>query len=185
MALPILRSLRDPSLAPLFWDLCEFAATGPGTETPGWFRLQSGEPLEVVGRDAGGGYFCLYRGGGEGEPRLLYVGSEGEAGVLARSLSEGLQMMIALPYWRDCLKFSGGGKLEEMRKAQGGLEASLRESRPDLDVLRQQAYAALGLTAPAAPVDLLHQAVTEGAGLQVVATSDGSPFGTLFSNFVI
>lgn len=113
---PVLLPLEDPAFAALFWDLCEFAAAD--VAVPGWFRLPSSEPLEVVGRDASGGLFCLYGGPGDGAGSLLYVSSEGEAGVIAGSLAEGLQMMIALPHWRDCLKFSGGGRLEEMRKAQ-------------------------------------------------------------------
>src|SRR5262249_41274640 len=39
----------------------------------------------------------------------------GEAGALAGSLAAGVALMVALPYWRDCLKFSGGGSLDEMR----------------------------------------------------------------------
>jgi hypothetical protein len=38
-------------------------------------------------------------------------------------------MLIALPYWRECLKFSGGGNIGERKKAHARLEADLRQRR--------------------------------------------------------
>jgi hypothetical protein len=94
-------------------------------------------------------------------------------------------MMVALPYWRDCLKFSAGGKVDQMRKAHGHFEAQLCQRRPDIESVRQELYRGLGLGAPASPLEALHRAVTEGATTKVVAPSDGNPFQSLFNEFVV
>jgi hypothetical protein len=48
----------------------------------------------------------------------VYASSEGQAGLLASNLAEGLAIVVWLPYWRDRLKLSGGGQLDEMRRAE-------------------------------------------------------------------
>ncbi|HZD71627.1 MAG TPA: hypothetical protein VFA45_22780 [Actinomycetes bacterium] len=47
---------------------------------------------------------------------MLYASSEGQAGLLADSLGDALELIIGLPMWRDYLGFSAGGRLG------GGLE---------------------------------------------------------------
>src|SRR4051794_13606612 len=104
----ILQHIRaSQTTADLLWDVCDFGLLDE--DVPGWFALESGEPFQVIARDGTGGRFCLCGAGEAQSRRLFYVSSEGQAGTIARSLEEGLQMMISLPYWRDCLKFSGGG----------------------------------------------------------------------------
>jgi hypothetical protein len=180
----LLEPLRQaPATADLFWELCEFGAIEEAA--PDWFALESGQPLHVIGRDASGGRFCLHLAAGEGGGRLWYIDSEGSAGVIASSLAEGVQMMVALPYWRDCLKFSGGGELSEMRKAQARSEADLRQRRPGINADREVLYRAFRLATLATPLEALHRAVTEGAGTNIVATSDRTPFASLFNTFVV
>ena len=184
MSAKVLDCLRDsPADAELFWELCEFAVLEE--DTPDWFALESGEPLQVVGRDACGGRFCLVPASRNHAGRLLYVDSEGQAGIIADSLSMGIQMMIAFPYWRDCLKFSGGGNIEEMRKAQTRLESDLRRRRPDIEDARCELYRAFGLAAPSSPLETLHRVVSESANTKVVAASDRWPFEPLFNTFVV
>jgi hypothetical protein len=180
---PILAQLRRlPAVAALFDALCDFRALEE--QQPGWFALASGEPLRVVGRDGAGGRFCLHQPP-HGGKALLYVGSEGAAGVIAASPAAGVAMMIAVPYWRDCLKFSGGGKLDEMRRAQAQLEAELRERRPDIDKVRGVLFQAFAVTAPDAPLKGLHAAVSGSRSRQVVAPRDGNSFASLFNTFVV
>jgi hypothetical protein len=174
----ILRRLRDSqNVADSFWALCDFALLDE--DTPGWFALKSGEPFRVIARDGAGGRFCLYRPAGKRSKALLYVSSEGQAGTIAQSLAEGVQMLVALPHWQDCLKFSGGGDLRKMQEAQAWLEADLRRRQPDIGAVRQALYQTFELAAPPSPLESLRRAIAEGTAV-VVATRDGSEFESLW-----
>jgi len=180
---PVLDRLRAfPKAAALLDTLCDFLVLDE--PPPDWFVPASGEPVQVVGRDGAGGRFVLHeppRGGAA----LLYVSSEGEAGVIANSLADGLAVMVALPYWRNCLKFSASGQLDEMRRARDQFEAELRARRPDIDEDRGRLYRALGVTAPDAPLEALHAAVSGSGSRQLVATRDRNPFASLFNTFAV
>jgi hypothetical protein len=172
---------KFPNVAALFDDLCDFRVLDE--LQPDWFAMASGERLRVVGRDAAGGRFCLHQPL-SGGAALLYVSSEGEAGVIAESLAAGVTMMAALPYWRDCLHFSGGGRLDVMRRVQAQFEADLRSRRPDIDEVRAVLFRVLGVTAPESPLEALHEAVSGSRSRQVVATRDQNPFASLFNTFI-
>ncbi|MCI0642691.1 MAG: hypothetical protein L0Y72_13055 [Gemmataceae bacterium] len=174
------RLLKSPKAAALLDELCDFQALDE--PPPDWFVLASEEPLQVVGRDGAGGRFCLHQPPSGGSA-LLFVSSEGEAGVIAGSLAAGVAMMAALPYWRDCLKFSSGGRLDEMRRAQGEFESQLRARRPNIDEVRGLLFRALGVSAPDTPLEALHEAVSGSGSRQVVATRDRNPFASLFNTF--
>src|SRR5262245_23060498 len=180
---PVLDRLRkSPNVAALFDALCDFRVLDE--PPPGWFALASGEPVRVVGRDGAGGRFVLHRPPA-GAAALLYVSSEGKAGVIADSLAAGVAVMVALPYWRDCLKFAAGGRLDEVRHARGQFEAELRARRPDIDEARGPLYRALGVAAPDAPLEALHAAVSGSGSRQVVAASNRKPFASLFNTFAV
>ena len=78
----------------------------------GWLRLESPESFQPIAEDASGGVYLIGSGG-----RILYVTSDELAGVIAVSLADALSLFVAFPYWRDLLKFSGGGDLTEMKRA--------------------------------------------------------------------
>lgn len=182
MSEEILRRIREPkypSLTASWLFLCDFELLEE--DPPGWFDLASGELYRIIARDAAGGRFCLYGAADGQSQRLLYVSSEGQAGTIASSLAEGMQLMIALPYWRDCLKFSGGGQFQEMRRAQAYFERQLRREH---DVRNRYAlYEQFGLTAPLSPLESLHRAITEGTAI-VVSPKDGTRFEGLFNTFI-
>ena len=151
MAESLLRCLRESeSVADLFWNLCDFRLLDE--EIPDWFAFESGNPFQVIARDGAGGYFCLYRITAKQAEGLLYVDSEGQAGTIADSLAAGVQMMVALPYWRDCLKFSGGGDIREMQKAQVRLESDLRQRWSDIEMVRRALYRAFDLVGGRMPM---------------------------------
>jgi len=180
---PILDRFRKiPNVAAILDNLCDFQLLDE--PQPGWFALTSGEPLRVVGRDGAGGRFCLHQPA-NGATALLYISSEGEAGVIAGSLAAGIAMMVALPYWRDCLKFSAGGRFEEMRRAQAQFEAELRARWSNIDEVRSLLFRAFAITAPDAPLEALHAAVSESGSRQVVAPRDRNPFASLFNTFAV
>jgi len=182
MSEQILRRINESQrAAELLCDLSDFELLDE--RPPDWFTLASGGPIQVIARDGAGGRFCLC-GTADNEPEeLVYVSSEGRAGTIGNSLAEGMQLMVPLPYWRDCLKFSGGGNIVEMRKAQGYLEAELRQRHPDIETERRTLYRVLGVAAPPFPLESLHRSVAGGA-MKIVGTSDGTPFKPLFNTFV-
>src|SRR5258707_13096569 len=68
------------------------------------------EPFEIVERSTG----CVYALTGA-QRHVLLATSEGQAGIMAASLQECLELVIAHPYWQDVLRF-GKGDLSEMRQ---------------------------------------------------------------------
>lgn len=91
-------------------------------------------------------------------------------------------MMLALPTWRDCLHFSGGGKIEEMRKAEVLSARDFEARHPDANANRLILSKALGLAPMVTPVDSLHRIVSDGTKVKVIATIDGSAYEGLFGN---
>ncbi|MEU6843889.1 hypothetical protein ABZ930_18620 [Streptomyces sp. NPDC046716] len=60
-------------------------------------RLASGEPLEAIAKDGGGGTYFLC-GSGDGEDRpVLFADSEGSAGIVGADLRAALLLIAALP----------------------------------------------------------------------------------------
>jgi hypothetical protein len=99
---------QDRGLAELLWSVCEFDLTRGDHGEP--VSLSSGLPLDGVAGDFTGGTFFLCGDRSTTRP-VLYASSEGQAGLVGGSLAEALEIMVGLPCWWDCLKFSGGGDL--------------------------------------------------------------------------
>jgi hypothetical protein len=131
-----------------------------------------------IARDSTGGVFVQL----SGSPRVLHISSEGEAGILAADLDAFIGLLVACPHWRDVLKFSAGGNLDEMRRAAALLEAVTVDDE-ELEQARALLRLHLGPTEPADPVCSLHRAVSTSD--VVVRGLDGSPFGSLFNAFMI
>jgi hypothetical protein len=147
----------------------------------GWYVVKPPAEAETIARDGTGGVFLLY---GSNE-YLIHITSEGQAGVIARGLAEGLALMVAYPYWRDLLKFSGGGQLKEMRRVVRFLEHEMHEDNPEIDEQRSLLRKKLLLAETVDPIELLHKAVAEfGQGI-IVTARDGTEFGSLFNTFTV
>src|SRR5260221_12483718 len=67
------------------------------------------EPFEIVAQRSTG---CVYALTGA-QRHVLLATSEGQAGIMAASLQECLEPVIAHPYWQGVLRF-GKGDLSEM-----------------------------------------------------------------------
>ncbi|WP_051782510.1 MULTISPECIES: hypothetical protein [unclassified Streptomyces] len=143
-------------------------------------RLASGAPLEVIaGESAGGAYFlCAEQ---NGRRPVVFASSEGEGGLLADDLADGLEIIIGLE-WRDCLGFSGGGDVEAMQISAQRLERSRAEHNPDIDDEAAQVAAALSLRiAPAAELVVrLHAAASKTAPDYTATDDEGQAFDPLF-----
>ncbi|WP_245330542.1 hypothetical protein [Bradyrhizobium sp. AS23.2] len=134
-------------------------------------------PPRQIGGDASGGAFMLLP-----PQNVLYVSSEGRAGIIAESFEAFVQLVVARPYWLDILKFSAGGDLAEMRRAADALETTL-DDEDEINEAREKIHSALDLPAASDPVGALYEAVA--ASDAIVRAADGSPFTTLFNRFSI
>lgn len=106
--------------------------------------LASGEPLEMIAGDGGGGAFLL-AGSGPQRP-MVYVGSEGEGGLVATRLRDGLALIIGVSSLHDATAFpvdeDGGRKLRDWLATA---DAEIRKDWPELDTARTQLRTALNL----------------------------------------
>ncbi|MFC8198592.1 hypothetical protein ACFUTV_24790 [Streptomyces sp. NPDC057298] len=112
-------------------------------------RFSSGKHLEVIAGDFTGGRYYLY---GESVARpVWYASSEGEAGMIGADLTETLCLVVGLPYWRDCLKYSDNGDLLSMQMAASFLQRDMLEDSPETVPAQARAAGALGLAIEPVP----------------------------------
>ncbi|MBB6053152.1 hypothetical protein [Armatimonas rosea] len=169
------REVRDILSWPFDFDLSVSARDAD------WFQVKPEADTNILACDGTGGIFLLY----SPDQRLIHLTSEGQAGVIASDLEEGIRLMVAYPYWRDLLKFSGGGKLKEMRRVAPYLERELHGDQPDIDKQRSTLKKRLSLLEAVDAIASLHAAVsTLGKGI-VVTAPDGTEFESLFNTFTV
>jgi len=142
-----------------------------------WFTIDGVEAPRQIGSDGSGGAFVLLP-----PQNVLYVSSEGRAGIIADTFEALVQLVVARPYWLDILKFSGGGDLAEMRRAAEALEATLDDAN-EINEAREEIRKSLDLNEADDPVGALYEAIA--ASDAIVRSTDGSPFTTLFNRFSI
>jgi hypothetical protein len=176
----ILDSIRnDSELAELLWTVCEFDLSRGDHGEP--VRLSSGLALEGVAGDFTGGTFFLC-----GDPRgtrpVLYASSEGQAGLIGQNLAEALEIMVGLPSWWDCLKFSAGGDLAVMRTTAGHLAQDELGDEPEPGAQRAHLASALGMEVRSVPILLarLHDAVSATTPDFVLTVETGETYESLF-----
>jgi hypothetical protein len=152
---------------------CDFDV-GLGYGVPSWCSVDGGEHLEVVARDSTGGEFIMMTP----SRRVLFVSSEGDAGVIAADRDELIALVAACPYWRDLLSLSGAGSLVEMRRAAPVLELSWLDEDEEFAEIHEFLKSRLGLADADDPIGRLHRAVS--ASDVVVRAPDGNPAVPLF-----
>ncbi|GAA1829998.1 hypothetical protein GCM10009682_55970 [Luedemannella flava] len=132
-------------------------ADGPVEEV----RLETGEPLEMVAGDGTGGAFMLV-GSGPTRP-VVYVGSEGEGGLIATNFADALALVVGLSNIHDATAMpigaDGGAAL---RAWLAKTDDELREYWPTLDEDRVRAREVLGLREADGPLlEALHAAAAD------------------------
>ncbi len=167
---------NDELVERLGWSFDLSIDTAP--DEPVWFTVEGISKSEPVGSEGAGGLFVSLP-----DVRILYVSSEGEAGIIAADLDAFMQLVAAHPYWKDLLKFSGNGKLSEMRRAAIAMEAMTLSEQEDLEEERGFVKAEPGLAEPEDTVAALHQAVSTSD--VIVRTPHGITCTTLFNRFTI
>jgi hypothetical protein len=145
---------------------------------PVWFTVDGIKTIEGIGRDGAGGVFAIM----PPSPRVLYVTSEGEAGIVAADLDEFIALLVACPYWHDLLHFSGNGQLEQMRRAATASEATFEDDE-EMNEAREFLKSQLDLEDAADPVGKLHRAVSTSD--VVVRSPHGVLCTSLFNSFTI
>src|SRR5258706_12316253 len=115
------------------------------------------EPFEIVAQRSTG---CVYALTGA-QRHVLLATSEGQAGIMAASLQECLELVIAHPDWQDVLRF-GKGDLSEMRQLLRDpieeIEEQALDDNPEIEEFRPLLRPPLGLAEPRGPLRPLHQA---------------------------
>jgi len=153
------------------------------------FTVAGNSTVEIIARDGSDNSFALVGEPGDTSRPLLFVDHEASAGVIGRSLEEGLQIIVALPYWRDLLKFSGGQDLEEMRRSQTVFEEDFEDhvdlgEHFDLEEARARIRSALALAPLADPVATLHANVGSFEDRFRVTFNEGDTCESLFGSAV-
>jgi hypothetical protein len=183
MPIDLARLLSHEDIREALFFLCELRAEDD-PRRPMWFTIEGTRDFTIIACDASGGVFVTL----PSSPRVMFVSSEGQAGVIAGNIDEFVALMIACPYWRDLLRYSGGGKLDEMRRAQPALEESWLEEGDEEDNydrgdLREQLMTVIDLTAPDDPVGLLFANVTTRVAF--AHAEDRNALEPLFGRFTI
>jgi len=144
-----------------------------------WITLSPEHRFLVIAGESTGGAFLAYGDGDFDRMPILYVTSGGQAGKVASDLSEFLAIVVAVPYWQDLLKFSGGGDLAEMRKTAALVHEDYAE---DETVTRAKTHMMkiLDIQEIPDPIKLLHYNV-DNTDCTVVA-EDGWRYESLFNN---
>ncbi|MFE3800402.1 hypothetical protein KHQ06_23945 [Nocardia tengchongensis] len=138
-------------------------------------HLASGARLEAIAGDAGGGTFFFCGEGGDERP-ILYADSEGQAGLVAVGLRELLQLLLVVPWWRDCRSFS----VEESRESA----EEFLEDIPDLLDERDQAAVVFGLSLPTESEVLERlrgRTAQAGQDQTLIFTAEGTAYEPLFN----
>jgi len=165
----ILRANKE--IRDMLWSF-DFVVVDNQEYGPVWFDTAPLEPFKIMAQRSTG---CVYALTGA-QLHILLATSEGQAGVMAASLQECLELVIAHPYWQDLLRF-GKRDLSAMRQVlRDGIEEFEDEAlvdNPEIAQFRPLLRAQLGLAEPGDPAKLLHHAVMVlGAGV-IVRGSDG------------
>ncbi len=171
--------LRNPELCKALATHLDFRLLEADETTDRWFQIEAPESFVAVAQEGAGGRFML----GQSSGAVLYISSEGYAGVVAASLPEFLALLATHPYWQDLLKFSGGGNLVEMHRSA----ALLRPDASDLLLDAKEAERLLRplVTLPSAEVaiDLLHRAMRDLSASVHVTSLEGDVYEGLFNSF--
>jgi hypothetical protein len=129
----------------IFFDFeVERAAEGPIEPV----TLPGGEPLETIAGDASGGSFLLV--GTSAVRPVLYVGTEGEGGLIATRLRDALALIVGVSSLHDATALPiQEGDSRRLRDFLARADDEIRKDWPELDDDRDRLRQALALP----PVD--------------------------------
>jgi hypothetical protein len=144
----------------------------------GWYRVTGCDRTAVFGRNGSGSQYLLCNPAGD----VLFVSSEGAAGVIAEGLTQAVALVVSLPYWETILAQSNGGDLELMRVLAARLEEEAVEEEPELDDMRSAVFTNFGVPTRSDPVGDLHRVATRRMPYSVLSAHDGSELVNFFGD---
>ena len=167
------QAMRD-----MLWPF-EFTVADDQSHGPVWIDVTALQPFEVVGQTGAGDVFAQVGAA----QHVALITSEGQAGIVAASLQEFVELIVAHPYWAE-IASQANGDLAGMRAIEedegADLEASAIDDNPDIEAFRPRLQQQLGLTTPADPFGLLHHALVTLNALYDWRDLDGQPMQPLF-----
>jgi hypothetical protein len=132
----------------------------------------------MAGEGTGGLYAEIVSSG-----QILFVDSEGAGGIIADSLTSLIELIVTHPYWRDLLKFSGGGSLLEMQRSLTWAAAEYAECYPEASDAVRLVQTSLGIDASSTALERLHRSVSTSQEHVRLYAPHGSEFESLFNHF--
>jgi hypothetical protein len=174
-------SLRaDENIREMLWPF-DFELIDNGGYGPVWFDAAPFAPFEIVAQRNSG---CVYALIGP-QRHVLLATTEGRAGIVAASLKECLELVIAHPYWEDVVSRSNGD-VEAMRRMfrdeAEDFEADMLDDNPEIEDFRPLLLEQLGLEIPRDPAGPLHHALAVLGADVIVRDRDGVPLAPFFGS---
>jgi hypothetical protein len=148
-------------------------------DDPLWFTtIPATSLIPIAGEGTGGLYAQLAESG-----HILFTDSEGAGGIVADSLADLMTLVVTHPYWRDLLKFSGGGSLSEMRRAVDWAAREYLDCYPEAQDALDFIQTSLCVTPSPDALDRLHHSVSTSSQILRLYAPDGTEFDSLFNRF--
>lgn len=156
---------RDPDLRAALGGSFDFYLADDGDTGLHWFVIDGDDNPRVIAKKGSG---CVYVLHGT-DDRLGFISSEGQAGIVATSLEDGLAMIVTIPYWEDLI----GVPPDEIEARLSELEDDVLSDLDDLEEQRFLVRSRLGLEETADGPVRLHRAIaTLGADFVVRPLGD-------------
>ena len=148
-------------------------------DDPLWFTVAPATDLIPIAGEGTGGLYAQVASSGH----VLFTDSEGAGGIIADSLSNFIQLVVTHPYWRDLLKFSGGGDLAEMQRSVDWAAREYLEGYPETPKALRLIETSLGIAPSSDSLMRLHHSVSASPQILRLYAPDGTEFDSLFNRF--
>jgi hypothetical protein len=148
-------------------------------EDPLWFSTKPAKSLRPIAGEGTGGVYSIINGTEE----IIFVDSEGSGSIVAPNLESLMLIFACHPYWRDLLKFSGSGLLEEMRRTLPFAEYDYFKDQPEVKKLSSVLRMELRLGDTIDMVEVLYYSVSTSEKKLQLFAPDGWKLDSLFNNF--
>lgn len=167
------RIQSDQDLAgDLIWPF-DFEVIPPETSSD-WFSIREEIPTTIIAQDGTGARFCLLE---QGEKELvLYVGSEGDSGVMGESLEDFLGIILACPYWSDVCSLAGQPLPTDLDERIRKWNEEFEEDYPGLQEKSRELAHKLSVRLNTSPVQSLLERINKYRGRITVLGEDDEEF---------